>query len=70
MTIDDVHVSQGSKKKPAKGGSKKVAPAPLLKEKPKKVEKTKIVNPLFEKRPRHFGIGKYFQFYRQRGAVM
>jgi len=49
----------GKKKQGAK--SKKVAPAPLLKEKPKKVEKPKIVNPLFEKRPRHFGIGQHIQ---------
>ncbi|KAK7584103.1 hypothetical protein V9T40_005066 [Parthenolecanium corni] len=49
------------KKKPVKGGKKKVAPAPLLKEKPKKIEKPKIVNPLFEKRPRHFGIGQHIQ---------
>jgi large subunit ribosomal protein L7Ae len=52
---------KAAKKKPVKGGGKKVAPAPLLKEKPKKVEKPKIVNPLFEKRPRHFGIGQHIQ---------
>lgn len=57
---DCFDILQATKKKPVKGGSKKVAPAPLLKEKPKKVEKTKIINPLFEKRPRHFGIGKYY----------
>ncbi|XKL67535.1 hypothetical protein PGB90_003026 [Kerria lacca] len=50
-----------TKKKPVISKSKKVAPAPLLKEKPKKVEKPKIVNPLFEKRPRHFGIGQHIQ---------
>lgn len=52
---------KAAKKKAVKGGSKKVAPAPLLKEKPKKVEKAKIINPLFEKRPRHFGIGQHIQ---------
>lgn len=52
---------KGGKKKQQTLKSKKVAPAPLLKEKPKKVEKPKIVNPLFEKRPRHFGIGQHIQ---------
>lgn len=36
--------------------SKKVAPAPLA---VKKVEPKKVVNPLFEKRPKNFGIGKW-----------
>lgn len=39
-------------KKVKKG--KKVAPAPLKKKEPKKPPQ----NPLFEKRPRNFGIGK------------
>jgi large subunit ribosomal protein L7Ae len=43
------------KKKPV---SKKVAPAPLA---VKKVEPKKIVNPLFEKRPKNFGIGQNIQ---------
>jgi len=37
---------------------KKVAPAPLA---VKKVEPKKIVNPLFEKRPKNFGIGQNIQ---------
>lgn len=36
-------------------GGKKVAPAPLAA--PKKVEVKKVTNPLFEKRPKNFGIG-------------
>lgn len=36
--------------------SKKVAPAPLA---VKKVETKKVVNPLFEKRAKTFGIGKF-----------
>lgn len=36
--------------------SKKIAPAPLA---VKKAEPKKIVNPLFEKRPKNFGIGTY-----------
>jgi len=43
------------KKKPV---SKKVAPAPLA---VKKAEPKKIVNPLFEKRPKNFGIGQNIQ---------
>jgi len=43
------------KKKPV---GKKVAPAPLA---VKKVEPKKIVNPLFEKRPKNFGIGQNIQ---------
>lgn len=35
--------------------SKKIAPAPLA---VKKAEPKKIVNPLFEKRPKNFGIGE------------
>lgn len=41
------------KGKKAKG--KKVAPAPLV---AKKHEVKKVVNPLFEKRPKNFGIGE------------
>lgn len=48
---------QPIKKKKALGSSKKVAPAPLA---VKKVEPKKIVNPLFEKRPKNFGIGKFY----------
>uniref|UniRef100_T1J9Y7 60S ribosomal protein L7a n=1 Tax=Strigamia maritima TaxID=126957 RepID=T1J9Y7_STRMM len=48
-------------KKPVKKltkGKKKVAPPPLA---VKKVEKKKVVNPLFEKRPKNFGIGQDIQ---------
>jgi len=49
-------------KKPTKGGVKKgkskVAAAPL---KSKIVEAKKVVNPLFEKRPKNFGIGQNIQ---------
>lgn len=38
-----------------KKGKKKVAAAPLV---AKKIEARKTVNPLFEKRPRNFGIGE------------
>lgn len=41
--------------KPKKKTGKKVAAAPLA---VKKQEVQKVVNPLFEKRPRNFGIGK------------
>ena len=41
------------KGKKAKG--KKVAPAPSV---AKKHEAKKVINPLFEKRPKNFGIGK------------
>ena len=41
---------------PKKKGKKKVAPAPLKIK--KAVEPKKVVNPLFEKRPKNFGIGK------------
>ncbi|XP_022183284.1 60S ribosomal protein L7a-like [Myzus persicae] len=44
------------------GKKAKIAPAPLVSEKPKKVLKQKVVNPLFEKRPRNFGIGKFILF--------
>lgn len=44
------------KGKKAKG--KKVAPAPSV---AKKHEAKKVVNPLFEKRPKNFGIGEYLQ---------
>ena len=37
-----------------KKGKKRIAPAPLIAKKP---EPKKIVNPLFEKRPKNFGIG-------------
>jgi len=43
------------KKKPV---TKKVAPAPLAVKKP---VVTKVVNPLFEKRPKNFGIGQNVQ---------
>jgi len=48
-------------KKPTKGGKKgksKVAAAPL---KSKVAESKKVVNPLFEKRPKNFGIGQNIQ---------
>ncbi|XP_030764539.1 60S ribosomal protein L7a [Sitophilus oryzae] len=45
-------------KKPKKKVGKKVAAAPLV---VKKVEPKKEVNPLFEKRPRNFGIGQDIQ---------
>lgn len=41
-----------------KKGKKKVAAAPLA---AKKVETKKVVNPLFEKRPKNFGIGQDIQ---------
>merc|ERR1712048_756533 len=41
-----------------KKGKKKVAAAPLV---ARKVEVKKTVNPLFEKRPRNFGIGQDIQ---------
>ncbi|XP_074654108.1 large ribosomal subunit protein eL8-like [Tubulanus polymorphus] len=41
-----------------KKGKKKVAAAPLV---AKKVEPKKVVNPLFEKRPKNFGIGQDIQ---------
>lgn len=46
--------SSQPKGKKAKG--KKVAPAPSV---AKKHEAKKVVNPLFEKRPKNFGIGKF-----------
>ncbi|RZF46362.1 hypothetical protein LSTR_LSTR011146 [Laodelphax striatellus] len=45
-------------KKPKKKVGKKVAAAPLV---VKKQEVKKVVNPLFEKRPRNFGIGQDIQ---------
>ncbi|MDN4163623.1 hypothetical protein, partial [Nocardioides abyssi] len=45
-------------KKPKKKVGKKVAAAPLA---VKKVEVKKEVNPLFEKRPRNYGIGQDVQ---------
>lgn len=45
-------------KKKVVSASKKVAPAPLA---VKKVEPKKVVNPLFEKRPKNFGIGQNIQ---------
>lgn len=47
-------VKAGAKKRT---GGKKVAPAPLAVS--KKVEVKKVTNPLFEKRPKNFGIGQY-----------
>jgi hypothetical protein len=50
-------------KNPGKGtskgaaGKKKIAPAPL---KSKVAESKKVTNPLFEKRPKNFGIGTIF----------
>jgi large subunit ribosomal protein L7Ae len=41
-----------------KKGKKKVAAAPLV---AKKIEPKKVVNPLFEKRPKNFGIGQDIQ---------
>lgn len=46
-------LSAQPKGKKAKG--KKVAPAPAV---VKKQEAKKVVNPLFEKRPKNFGIGE------------
>lgn len=46
--------SRQPKGKKAKG--KKVAPAPSV---AKKHEAKKVVNPLFEKRPKNFGIGEF-----------
>jgi large subunit ribosomal protein L7Ae len=43
------------------GKKSKIAPAPLASEKPKKAIKQKVVNPLFEKRPKNFGIGQDIQ---------
>ena len=39
-----------------KKGKKKIASAPIL---TKKAEAKKVVNPLFEKTPKNFGIGKF-----------
>lgn len=41
-----------------KGKGKKVAAAPLVTKKP--APPKKVQNPLFEKRPRNFGIGMFF----------
>ncbi|XP_067145065.1 large ribosomal subunit protein eL8 [Centruroides vittatus] len=41
-----------------KKGKKKIAAAPLA---AKKAEQKKVVNPLFEKNPRNFGIGQHIQ---------
>lgn len=49
-------LSAQPKGKKAKG--KKVAPAPAV---VKKQEAKKVVNPLFEKRPKNFGIGQDIQ---------
>jgi len=49
------------KKMTKKKLGKKVAAAPLAAAKLEKEKKKKIVNPLFEKRPRHFGIGQDIQ---------
>lgn len=51
--------SSQPKGKKAKG--KKVAPAPSV---AKKHEVKKVVNPLFEKRPKNFGIGKFSSVIR------
>jgi len=50
--------SKFGKRKKAKKGKKKLASAPIL---AKKAEPKKIVNPLFEKRPKNFGIGQDIQ---------
>merc|ERR1739844_155181 len=47
-----------AKKGNKKGGKSKVAAAPL---KSKIAEPKKVVNPLFEKRPKNFGIGQNIQ---------
>ena len=54
--VDDLHSSHlNLQPNKVKKGKKKVAAAPKV---AKKVEpKKKVVNPLFEKRPRNFGIG-------------
>lgn len=52
------------KGKKAKG--KKVAPAPAV---VKKQEAKKVVNPLFEKRPKNFGIGEYVDIRATRSRV-
>ena len=44
--------------KKAKKGGKKVAAAPLA---VKKIQQQKVVNPLFEKRPKNFSIGQDIQ---------
>merc|ERR1711868_254341 len=49
-----------------KKGKKKVAAAPLV---ARKVEQKKVVNPLFEKRPKNFGIGQYIQLQRQKAIL-
>lgn len=52
-------VNKTASKKPVKGGKgKKVAANPL---KSKTTETKKVVNPLFEKRPKNFGIGQNIQ---------
>lgn len=43
-----------------KKGKKKVAAAPLVAK--KAAEPKKVVNPLLEKRPRNFGIGKHLNW--------
>jgi large subunit ribosomal protein L7Ae len=56
------------KKKVVKGKKKKVAAAPL---KVKKLaEQKKVVNPLFEKRPKNFGIGQDIQPKRNLGRFV
>lgn len=54
LTLFFLFSSRQPKGKKAKG--KKVAPAPSV---AKKHEAKKVVNPLFEKRPKNFGIGEY-----------
>lgn len=51
-----VTVSPCAQPKGKKAKGKKVAPAPAV---VKKQEAKKVVNPLFEKRPKNFGIGEW-----------
>jgi hypothetical protein len=53
IKVELQQLSKMPKGKKAKG--KKVAPAPAV---VKKQEAKKVVNPLFEKRPKNFGIGQ------------
>lgn len=50
-----------------KGAGKKVAAAPLA---TKKVEVKKVVNPLFEKRPKNYGIGECMLFHFDKFIVL
>lgn len=49
-----------------KKGKKKVAAAPLVAK--KAAEPKKVVNPLLEKRPRNFGIGKHLNWINMRAC--